>query len=377
MTRDAYHKLIEKLKQHIIIEDFEPLDIAIATYIANHFQSDPLWLFIIAPSSSAKTEIICSFSQMEDAYFLSDLTDKTLASGYQTGEHSLLTRINNKTVFMKDFTTVLSMRSEKQSEILAQLREIYDGRFDKEWGNKAKINWQGKIGFIAGVTPAIDRTYATYQTLGERFIQVRMKPVDEMQCAKRAMETSGKETSHRQEIAALMKLLLDEVLVGLAMPGMSEGISNKLAALATICVRARTAISRDRYTRDFDYVPEPEAPPRFAKQLTLLAHGLAVLRGNEKVAVKDFETVKRVAFDCMPRVRSRLLQLMMEGQRKISASEAMEELRLSKNVVYRLLEEMVALRLLEKEGSRGSEMWFLSTLVLDCLKVLEFPQNQM
>lgn len=377
MRRELYSKLIDKFKEHIVIEDFEPLEIAIATYIANHFSSDPLWLFIIAPSSSAKTEIILTLSKMDDIHFLSDLTDKTLASGFKEGGHSLLNRLNNKIICMKDFTTVLSMRQERQSEILAQLREIYDGKFDKEWGNGAKINWQGKIGFIAGVTPVIDQTYATYQALGERFIQVRMNAVDEMKCAKMAMENSEKESNHRQEIAGLMKELLEGILTALVMPEIDTTTYDRLAALATICVRARTAIKRDRYSREFDYVPEPEAPPRLAKQLALLARGLAVLRGRQIVNQEDFKTVYRVAIDCLPRNRAKLLTFLMNGRQKLNASTAMKELRLSGNVVYRSLEEMVALDLLKKEGRKDAGKWSFSDLVSDRLKLIQFPQYQM
>lgn len=378
MRSDLYKKLVEKFKQHLVIEDFEPLEVVIATYIANHFCSDPLWLFVIAPSSSAKTEFILALSGMGDVHFLSDLTDKTLASGFKVGEHSLLHRLNKKIVCMKDFTTVLSMRVERQSEILAQLREIYDGKFDKEWGNGAKINWKGKIGFIAGVTPAIDQTYATYQALGERFVQIRMEAVEEMPCAKKAMENLERESTHRQDISELMKNLLNDLLNNLTMPKIDDAAYDRLAAVATICVRARTAIKRDRYTREFDYVPEPEAPPRFAKQLALLACGLTVLRGRQAVNGDDFKTVCRVAFDCLPRTRARLLKLLIDDkQKKLTAAKAIEITKLSKSSVYRLLEELVALDLLKKEGRESAEEWSLSDLVLKCLKYLEFPQYQM
>jgi hypothetical protein len=59
--------------------------------------------------------------------------------------------------------------------ILAQLREIYDGSFAKEWGNGKSFRWAGKVGLLAGVTGAIDRAYSMNTILGERFLLFRPK----------------------------------------------------------------------------------------------------------------------------------------------------------------------------------------------------------
>src|SRR5438046_1578624 len=76
---------------------------------------------------------------------------------------------------VKDFTTVLTLHRDKRGEILAQLREIYDGHYRKEFGNGKVVDWTGKIGLIAGVTPIIDTYHAVNQVLGERFVCFRIK----------------------------------------------------------------------------------------------------------------------------------------------------------------------------------------------------------
>src|SRR5262249_7946493 len=145
--------------------------------------------FIVAPPSSMKTEVIRSLDDVPDVYPLSSLTAQTFASGFERRgvETSLLPKLDGKTITMKDFGTVLTMYREKKAEILAQLREIYDGGFVKEFGNGKRFHWAGKVGLLAGVTPIIDREYALNQILGERFILYRVRGPEAHRLAVRAI----------------------------------------------------------------------------------------------------------------------------------------------------------------------------------------------
>jgi len=72
---------------------------------------------------------------------------------------------------LKDFTTVLSMHREKRAKILAQLREIHDGMFKRNFGTDETKIWKGRITIIAAVTPVLDRHISIFAALGERFLQ--------------------------------------------------------------------------------------------------------------------------------------------------------------------------------------------------------------
>jgi hypothetical protein len=52
---------------------------------------------------------------------------------------------------------VLSMHREARAQIIGQLREVFDGRTEKSFGNGLRIEWEGKFGIVAGVTPIIAR----------------------------------------------------------------------------------------------------------------------------------------------------------------------------------------------------------------------------
>jgi hypothetical protein len=112
---------------------YDLVDIALAVVVANRMTADPLWLFLVAPPSSGKTEIINSLRDVPDVYPLSSLTPQTFASGFERKgvETSLLPRIDGKVITMKDFGTVLQMYREKRGESWRSSARSTTARFRK------------------------------------------------------------------------------------------------------------------------------------------------------------------------------------------------------------------------------------------------------
>ena len=251
---------------------YDLVDIALAVVIANRMEADPLWALIVAPPSSGKTEIIRSLSDVRDVVPLSSLTPQTFASGFERKgvETSLLPKITGKIIVMKDFTTILTMYRDKRAEILAQLREIYDGQFSKEWGNGKSFEWSGKVGLLAGVTGVIDREYALGAILGERFLLYRVKGAPARVLARRAiLQRSSYEESQRKNLRQIVANYLETLLP--VAPPMPEPITDGIIALSEFTAKARSPVFFDPKTNAIDLVPEPEAPGRLAKQFDLLA----------------------------------------------------------------------------------------------------------
>jgi hypothetical protein len=106
------------------VPSYELIDVALAAIVGNRLHGDPLWLFLVAPPSSGKTEVLRALGDVPDVFPLSSLTAQTFASGYERkgGETSLLPKLTDKTLIMKDFGTVLTLHRETRAEIFAQLR---------------------------------------------------------------------------------------------------------------------------------------------------------------------------------------------------------------------------------------------------------------
>ncbi len=338
----ALKQVTTTMKKWLLFSDMQLLDVMLATVIANRMNSDPLWLFIIGPPSSAKTELIQPLAQLSYVYPLSSLTPQTFASGYVGGDGSLLTKLKrNDILTFKDFTSVLTMHREQRGAILGQLREIYDGHYRKTFGTGEVVDWSGKLGFIAGVTPIIDTHYSVSNMLGERFIQVRMRPVNEIQVARRAMRNNGREQDMRAEIAAAMKQFLEDTTIprveGIELPAAFE---TQLANLASFTVKARSAVVRDGRTREVGYVPDAEAPPRLAKQLLLLAQASPSLRAATRIGTQERRLVLRVALDCLPADRLKVIKLLCRHRTPLSISAVARMLHLPTATADRVLEEL-------------------------------------
>jgi hypothetical protein len=110
---------------------------------------------------------------------------------------------------LKDFTTILSMRSEERAEILSQLREVYDGRLDRETGMGDVLHWEGRVGFLAGVTPVIDQHHAVMALLGERFVYLRLPDTDAELIGGAAFDENA-ETAMRAGLATAMREFVEE-----------------------------------------------------------------------------------------------------------------------------------------------------------------------
>src|SRR5262249_29785846 len=108
--------------------------------------------------------------------------------------------------------------------------------------------------------------------------------------------------------------IFDVIQAHLTEPKLTEEAQHMIAALAEFAVRGRTHIPRSGYSKDIIYVPEPEAATRLAQQLAQLAKGSALLVGRAAVNVEDYRLAQRVALDCIPATRRRVLDPLIAGK---------------------------------------------------------------
>jgi hypothetical protein len=131
-------------------------------------------------------------------------------------------------------------------------------------------------------------------------------------------------------------------------PSLTQSDRDRIANLAEFTVRARTHVSRSGNTREMDYVPDAEASPRMAQQLSQLARGAALLHGRAEVNAEDMALLRRVAFDCLPPVRRLILKCLLDHETPVSNNDVILATQLNKTMVGRQLEELHGLRLVER-----------------------------
>ena len=193
----ALADLVRRFQELLHLPDPAPLLVTLGAYVANRLPGDPVWLLLVGPPSSGKTEILQALVGSPLVHPVSTITEAGLLSGTSRKERAesadggLLRRIGLQGIILaKDFTSVLSMHREARSALMAALREIFDGHWIRRLGTDGglSLEWRGKAGFLGGCTETIDRHHQVMASMGERFALFRMPALDETETALKALE---------------------------------------------------------------------------------------------------------------------------------------------------------------------------------------------
>ena len=297
---------LQVFERWLILPSRTPVYAMLGTIVANLLPGDPVWLGLVAPPSSAKTELLNSISGLPFVVSVSTLTLASLLSGTPRRQRTpgatggLLRQVGNPGLLcLKDFTSTLTMRPESKSEVLSALREIYDGKWTRYIGTDGgkPLHWAGKLGLVFGCTGAIDTQHSVSDALGNRFLLSRLEP-GKGQLRWSLRHVGGKTAAMRRELADSVNLLF-------AAPRtdpqeLSEHEIERFERVTELVVRLRGAVERDRYRRELDAVYGAEGPARLGLSLERLLAGLDALGVERKIAL---EVVISVALDSTPPLR--------------------------------------------------------------------------
>jgi len=298
--------LIKKYKKWLKMKDYRIVEILYGAVFANRLEGDPIWLFVVGPPGCGKSEMIMSMSGSKIVYALTSLTQNSLISGaiyHKEGEDpSLLPKLNNKILAIKDFTALNTMHPAARDDIFGQLRDIYDGTASKRYGTGVTKSYKDiHFGIIAGVTPSIEKIASQNAALGARFLKVRMssEKKSEEDIVRRAMRNINRETRMRRQLASAAARALRRPMPS-RVPEIPEDIETKLIYVAQFAAAMRGVVEKERYSGEVQYKPMTEIATRLAKQLAKLAIGIAIFHKRRRITEVEFEMVKQVAKDTAP-----------------------------------------------------------------------------
>ncbi len=361
-------EVVAVFEHWLVLKDLMPVYALLGTIAANLLDGDPIWLGLVAPPSSAKTEILNSTARLPFVVRASTLTLPGLLSGVpkrqrlRSASGGLLQRIGDFGIMvLKDFTSILSMRPDAKNELLAALREIYDGSWDRHLGTDGgqELRWDGKMGMAFGVTPEIDNHYGVIGAMGDRFLLCRLRPAAGQ--FERALEHVGDKTKQmRDELAeAVAGLFATELPQPRPLTAAETASLSKITALT---VRLRGVVARDPRTREITSVPGAEGPARLGLMLERLLAGLDTLGVERRTA---FGVVQRIAFaSCHPLRRQVYeylrLKCAADGY-QATATQIATALGLPTGAIRRALEELAAYGVVKRASRAGSDgksdMW--------------------
>jgi hypothetical protein len=309
------------------IDDTAPIIATAATVVTNLAEGDPVWLLIVGPPSCGKTEILSSLLDLPCIVPAATITEASLLSGTSQRDRAkdatggLMRQIGDLGILLcKDFTSVLSQNYDVAKRATGALREIYDGRWDRPVGvdGARVLHWKGKCGFIAGVTPSYDKYSVIVNALGDRYMLLRIPPIDPDKQARaaRAQVKHGKQM--RAELAAAMTGLIAGADWS-RVHELDDESGTRLERLAIYTARARTGVERNGYTKDLEVIPEPEGPARLVKAMCQLYDALVALGVDTETR---WDILTRIAIDCTPAIRMPLIRVLTdEDQRTTDIAE--------------------------------------------------------
>lgn len=348
------------------IRDSDPVPTraVLATYLANHLDGDPVWLMQVGGSGIGKTERLAPLSVMPDVVLESCISGPAaLLSGTGKKERAkdatggLLRKFPNGSgvLLLKDFTSILDMHRDARAEVLAALREIHDGRWDRSVGAEGgrTLTWTGKLGVIASCTTAIDSAHSVVATMGTRFVLVRLRGDDNL--AHYVLDQVGHESAMRDELRVCCRDLLEQP------PGIEhllDAARNRLAALGSYVARARSPVDRDQQG-EIRLVLDAEAPTRIVKMLAQLwrAGGLLGLDTTQA-----WEMVRRVGMDSIPKLRRMVLDHLDRSPVPANTTDVAEAVVHPSRTTRRALEDLAAHQVIRRiTGGQGkADSWELT-----------------
>lgn len=345
------------------------IDAIIAITVAVKLPGDAIWLMIVGPSSSGKTELVNILMDIKFAHQVSTLTENTLLSSMRSSngkENSLLHRIGPRGLLvMKDYTSIISMSDVKRDPILAQLREVFDGYFKKESGNGFSQEWIGKICALFCVTDAIYQKGGESAAMGRRSMVYEIPNLTDdrkLDMGRAAIKIGKNINEIRDELKAAVAEFVEYKVKEISnnMPVLSEEMVEELLQISLFVTKARAGVARDWKGTLVD-INDSEGVTRFNTQITKTIETMLYISDKEKVDEEYVNFAFKLGLDSIPRQRRIALTILAEYRSATARSVALKA-GMPTETLKQALEELTAHKLVERKSNPkgvGSDHWFL------------------
>lgn len=351
-------ELKELYKSVYYVEEDMIIDVIVATAIATILSSDPVWLLIIGGPSSGKSELVNTLNKIPFVHPVSSMTENTFLSSMRTPdgkEASLLHQIGGRgMITMKDYTSILSMRSEKRDVIVGQMREIYDGAITKKAGNGNSQSWEGKINWIGAVTESIYLAEDESSGMGRRTINYIMPNQDRKATTRQSRRNNSDIGEKRTRIQEAFAEYIMETTENMErdLPDIDDELADELINLADFVTRVRTPTERN-FRGELILIPSAEMPMRVFHMFQTLAKVFKHLN-NGVITDEHKKILYKLAMDSIPKQKYLTLKILSE-HKMVTTKGAAQKLRYPTETMRMWLENVNVLGICERGGGDGSD----------------------
>jgi hypothetical protein len=349
--------------------DLDALYVTLAVAAVERLDGEPLWLLVISGPGATKTETVSVLERCPRTEIVSTLTSPgallSATSRKERGPHAtggLLRKLEPQGIMvLKDVTSILSLNPGIRAEILAALREVYDGLWARNCGSDGgqTLTWKGRIAVVGAATTAWDTHHAVVAAMGDRFLLLRVDSTQHRTASgRKAIGNTGKEAEMRAELRELAAGVLAGIDASTA-PELTEYEQFAILDAANLATLARTAVEHDSKGDVIDS-HMPEMPTRFAKQLTQLVRGLVVVGIDRDEALR---LAMRCAHDSIPPLRLAILKDLAASPYQ-TPTDVRRRLGKPRSTIDRALQDLHILGLVTLDeadnGAFGKTTWYYS-----------------
>ncbi|CAN5119430.1 hypothetical protein BH09PAT1_BH09PAT1_4010 [soil metagenome] len=350
------------------------LKIVLAVAVSCKFNSRlMLWLLLVGVPSSGKTDLVRLVKDATDiSFYLDNLTQNAFISGERATKsqkvYDLLPLINKKCLIIKDWTSIFSLDENMTKKLLGDLVGIYDREFTKFSSRRGNISYTSAFSQLGCITPATLNKHTNYMNMvGPRFLCYTMPPTnyDDGNISYDLIFSN----SDRSLIEKEARLYVSSYLNQLAQqtPNIkpySQNVKEYLRTAAELMSNCRgiamlaASSFKNEDGEEVKYYEvadvQIEEPWRAVQQLIELAKYLVFVVGKDELGVEELAIIKEVVISSMPADRSQALRLIKDHEGEITAKELADLSDRSPKTSRRLLDELVALKALEKIKGSGT-----------------------
>lgn len=331
---------------HLEQNQLDALAVCCAVVASVGSRGTPLWLFLVGPPGSGKSEMLLAFSQLTDhCLFLSRLTSEAFISGFSGEDRSIMAYLANRALVIKDFTSVKAMSQEKQVDLFGLLRDAYDGEVSKPFGTDVGIRAYKDCWFpmLAGVTHVI---HADNQSAyGERFLKFELLDDDHdvtkqtrASMAKAANDAKSSEPDHTLKnaiIAFFSQRKFDRNKLPKVMGTRYEA---KIEALAHIVAITRTSV--ERKGNNFAYRPTPENPGRLGSQFVKMSQHLCWVLDKKHMDDDIYRIIRKTATDTVVSWSLEIIRCLIKNPNGLTMSELSQQMHVAVDTIRPPLETL-------------------------------------
>ena len=328
---------------------------------------DKPWGWLEGPPASGKTEVIMRFFDWASPIdgsdkrvsYLDDLTTNGLVSCYSDPDNpdrdaSALNELNNKTLVVKDCSSLTTKNTNEIQKLFGDLTGIYDGTFSKHGGIKGKQSYDVKMSVLLCTTPLSDSLRRLTQQIGERFLSFEIdritKGVEErIQDVMNAISKSKSKAAWRSELDKVVcenaqKALefADQNIMDFEIP---EVLVRKISVLADFVARLRSS-SR------LEHATTPESGRRLGCQLMSFGVVRALICGRTCLDGSDLALLQRIAYDTVPRSQKSLFTYLWERPEGAATPKVVRELGLKEASVRTMPNQFEKSGLVSKDPNK-------------------------